>query len=79
MGYHPNVCRGINAGNTLRKSKANPMNPEHQQFLADEWQPPNKEIEAVTYWGSETGEIALRNQPETGIRSPEIVMLEDMQ
>jgi len=79
MGYHTHVCRGINAGNTLRKSKANPMNPEHQQFLADEWQPPNKEIEAVTYWGSETGEIALRNQPETGIRSPEIVMLEDMQ
>jgi hypothetical protein len=55
------------------------MNPKHQQFLTDEWQPPNKEIEATTYWGSETGEIALRNQPETGIRSPEIVMLEDMQ
>jgi len=55
------------------------MNPEHQQFLTDEWQPPEREIEAVTFWGSETGEIAIRGKPASGIRSPEIVMLEDMQ
>jgi len=79
MGNHPYVCRGCNVRDGLYESKANPMNPEYQQFLTDEWLPPDKEIEATTYWGSETGEIALRNQPETGIRSPEIVMLEDMQ
>jgi len=79
MGNHPNECCGCNAGNDIRESQQPPMNTKYLQFLSDEWQPPNKEIEATTYWGSETGEIALRNQPETGIRSPEIVMLEDMQ
>jgi len=77
--HHTHVCRGCNVRDYLQYGERDTMNPEHQQFLTDEWQPPDKEIEATTYWGSETGEIALRNQPETGIRSPEIVMLEDMQ
>jgi len=79
MGNHTHVCRGVNAGNDIRESQRTSMNPEHQQFLTDEWQPPDKEIEAVTFWGSETGEIAIRGKPASGIRSSKIVMLEDRQ
>jgi len=55
------------------------MNPKHQKFLTDEWQPPDRDIEAVTLFGSDHAEIAKRGSPETGIRAEELVMLEDMQ
>jgi len=54
------------------------MNPHYQRFLTDEWLPGDQDIEAITIFGRDEAEISLRESPNMGIKSDELVYLSDM-
>ena len=45
---------------------------------ADEWEPPERDIAAVAYFGVERAWLQIENKPETAIQATEMVNLTDM-
>jgi hypothetical protein len=77
MGNHPYVCRGCNAGNDIQQNQANTMNPNHQQFLTDEWQPPDRECNTTTMVDEEGASIVVPDTTGRWIRTEGLVALSD--
>jgi len=79
MGNHPHECCGCNAGNDLRESQRTPMNPEYQQFLTDEWQPPDRECKTTTMIDEDGASIVEPDATGRWIRTEGLIALSDNQ
>lgn len=49
----------------------------HQIRQSDAWEPPEKNVKARTWMGTETVEIAVKGNPNTRVRSDQIHQLGD--